>query len=349
MPNIVIRSFDSQYDPRTSSIQRAFLTMGEDCLVLDWSNEPPLKGIVRFPRQRRFSQGPKQLISHLKFNQWLYRSLSREKPKIVVCIDVETSIGPIFYKLIQTIKKKKTTIVLDVADSLTSKSQNPLFRAPAYITEKLAIACSDIVVFPSIARVPSRYKNKFQIIQNVFLSRSLVSELRPLKKEKNSIFYGGLLLKDRGIDKLLSLATSLDFQVIVAGYGELEEKVTSFAAQNSKITFVGKLDFMKMASLRANCEFSWCWYDQSVSGNRNHASGKILESIQLGSIPISNVLPTSLSSLGVNLEKRVLFVTEDNLIEQILNCERETPEEMDMTSMKTTEERYALLLEGIRV
>lgn len=349
MPYFVIRSLDSQYDPRTSSIQRAILTVGEDCLVHDWSNESPLKGIVRFPHQRRFGQGPKQLISHLRFNQWLYKSLAREKPKTVVCIDVETFIGPIVYKLIHGIKKKKIVIVLDLADPLTSKSQNPLFKALAYFAEKLAIACSDIVVFPSITRVPSRHKDKFRIIENVFLSHSLVSALRPLKKEKNSIFYGGLLLKDRGIDKLLALASFHDFQVIIAGYGELEEKVTSFAAQNSKITFFGKLDFMKMASLRANCEFSWCWYDQNVSGNRNHASGKILESIQLGSIPVSNVLPESLSSLGVNLDEKILFVTEDNLIERILNFRRDTPEELDMTSIKTTEERYASLLEGIRV
>jgi len=347
MRTAIARSINSVFDPRTQSIKRAFIDLGLECLIFDWSPEISTAPVSRFSKQRNFSIGLRQLLPNLKFNYWLLRSLSQWQPQLIVCVDIDTFIGAILYKFFSIMKKRKVILILDVADSIASKFTNRHLKVILIQIEKTSMLFADFVVFPSINRVPLPHKINIRVIENVFLEPATTIELRKLSKNKNSIYYGGLLLKDRGIDKLLTLAQDSNIKIEIAGYGEMEESVRKAAQNYSNIKFHGKVEFQELSGLRAQSAFSWCWYDQSSIENQNHASGKILESLLVGSVPLTNVNRESLPTWYPELGTDILFVNEVNFRWKILSYENTNIRDLNPTAVKTTQKQYLELLAEI--
>lgn len=344
MNAVVIRSFDSTFDPRTWSIVNAFSNLGIPCSVIDWSIESSPPNFTRFKRERLFSRGFRNINNHLLFNLWLGRQLILLRPKVVVCIDTENFIGVLLYKATSLLFRNRTRIILDVADPLHSKLRNLQSQKFLQCFELLCFMVAEHVVFPSQNRVPKRNMHNYIVIENSFLETSEIEALRRSHKESNSVFYGGLLLKDRGLDLLLSLASNPELNVVIAGYGELEEYIESSVQDNPKIDFLGKVNFNDLSNLRARHQFSWCWYNQEVPENLSHASGKILESLLVGSIPITNVTPTSLPSWYHDLGTRICFVDENNFHNRPLQLIDERIGEPNLSFLSSTQEGYRRLL-----
>ena len=344
MRGAIIRSLDSGFDPRTISIARALQKFEMDLSLFDWSLNPHADYVISYGRLRSHGMGFRSTFRYVIFNLWVLKGLIKRSPDLIVAIDAECFISVFFYSKIRFFQRRKLKIIFDIADSLPQKIVNSKGKKFAAWFESICIDCADILVYPSENRLPAIPKKKFRVVGNLFISKDEAVSLFENKKVSGVIFYGGLLLKDRGIDKLLSLANKSQFTVVIVGYGALEEYVRLAADLNPKVKFYGKLPFHQLSQLRSQAQFSWCWYDQNSIGNIRHASGKIGESLLVGSVPITNINPQSLTINTIENGLNILYVTETNFEEKLNSNHDFFFSVSENTDCATTEDEYLSML-----
>lgn len=347
MQAALIRSIDSNYDPRALAISRALEDSGFHHVILDWSMSNNSSNVISYRRDRTIGNGFKSIINYLKFNFWVFWQLRRISPSLVVSIDGECFIGAYVYLLICSNQNRKIKIVLDVADSVAQKVSQSRLKCLVEFYETKIYRLSDYVVFPSKARVPLKSRQNFRVITNNFIDSDQVINFFNNKKRQGVIFYGGLLLPDRGLDKLLELSKNPKFKIEIAGYGELEEFIQGFVQENPRIVFHGQLSFEKISEIRSKSQFSWCWYEQNAIGNVNHASGKILESILLGSTPVTNLPDANLTFLMEHEMSRILYVSEVNYESKLVEGLKQIPQDRIVACPQSTQDGYFVLLKEI--
>jgi hypothetical protein len=320
---------------------------GIDVRVCDWSTTPHADFVSGYGRSRKHGMGFRSALSYFCFNFWVLWKLLRFSPTLLVVIDAECFISAFAYSFIGFIQRKRLTIIFDLADSLPEKVVNSKGKKFATVFESLCIRFSHFQVYPSENRLPTTPKHSARIVENFFISKEVASSLFDNVKEPGVVFYGGLLLKDRGIEKLISLSNRPDLTIVIVGYGEMQEMVIAAANANPRVQFHGKLPFGLLSEMRSKAQFSWCWYDQSSNGNIKHASGKITESLLVGSIPITNIDPKSLHSVTPEDVSSILYVTAvdfDSILIASLNL---VPKNYIFTESSTTESGYLRLLREI--
>jgi hypothetical protein len=340
----IIRSLDSGFDPRTISIARALQKFEMDLSLFDWSLNPHAEYVISYGRLRSHGMGFRSTFGYVTFNLWVLKGLIKRSPDLVVAIDAECFISVFFYSKIRLFQRRKLKIIFDIADSLPQKIVNSKGKKFAASFESICINFSDFLVYPSENRLPTTPKKKSRVIGNLFISKEEASSLFENKKVPGVIFYGGLLLKDRGLDKLLSLANKSQFTVVIVGYGALEEYVRLAADVNPKVKFCGKLPFHQLSQLRSQAQFSWCWYDQNSLGNIQHASGKIGESLLVGSVPITNINPQSLSIDTIKNGLNILYVTDTDFEDKLNYNHNFSFNVSENTDFATTEDGYLSML-----
>lgn len=347
MQAALIRSIDSNYDPRALAISKALQDSGFDHFILDWSLSNSSSNVISYRRDRKIGNGFKSILNYFKFNYWVFWQLRRISPSLVVSIDGECFIGAYLYFLICSNQNREVKVVLDVADSMAQKVSQSRLKWLAEIYEKAIFGLSDYVVFPSLARVPLTPQSNFRVITNSFIDSAEVINLYNNKKRKGVVFYGGLLLPDRGLDRLLELSKNPKFKIEIAGYGELEECIEAFVQENPRVVFHGKLSFEKISEIRSKSQFSWCWYQQNAMGNVHHASGKILESILLGSTPVTNLPDVNLTFLKEHEMSRILYVSEANYESKLIESLKQNPRDPVVALPQSTQDGYLVLLKEI--
>jgi hypothetical protein len=295
------------------AIFKSLQDSGFETFLLDWS--PKANGLFHknYPKGRLYGRGLFNLSALVKFEFWVFQRLREIKPSVLVAIDSETFPAALSYKVFMKLKGINIFLILDLADPLPQKVNNPLLAYVAKVIENLFMRAANRTVFPSPSRIPKANKGDFLVVENVFISQAHSQELRMIPKIKGRVFYGGLLLKDRGLHQLVQLIKeNKNLDALVCGYGEMESYIVKCSQEEPRIQFIGSADFTQISRFRAASQFSWCWYDQTNVNNVRHASGKLIESFQVGSRPITNLPSSGWSNSIQDLTSEAIQIQDHN-------------------------------------
>lgn len=151
-------------------------------------------------------------------------------------------------------KKAKSKIILiehgSAHLSVDNKIINFFIRCYEHIVTFFIKSFFNNEIFYGVSQASLRWLNHFNIHAN---DKHLINGIIINDKEKNSktkeknkdfiIFTGGRLLKEKGFLEVIEafLLLPKNFQLRIAGFGELEEKIKNSIKKDRRISFLGKL------------------------------------------------------------------------------------------------------------
>jgi len=98
-----------------------------------------------------------------------------------------------------------------------------------------------------------------------------------------TIFYGGILEKDRGIYYLINAVSELtNVELVLAGFGKMEREVKIIASKSPNIKFLGKVDHKTIIKNTEKAHLIPCLYSPEIPNNIYASPNKFFESLMLG-------------------------------------------------------------------
>jgi glycosyltransferase involved in cell wall biosynthesis len=103
-------------------------------------------------------------------------------------------------------------------------------------------------------------------------------------KNKNfTIFYGGILEKDRYLLCLIDAVSKLpESKLVIGGHGHMEKQVKEAATKYPNVIFLGKVDTRSIIENTKRADLIPCLYDPQVPNNVYASPGKFFESLMMG-------------------------------------------------------------------
>lgn len=228
----------------------------------------------------------KNLIPLLKFQIKGFKFLikNRNEIDIVHACDFDTALFSfIFAKLF----RKK--IVYDIFDFYVDS-----FSVPKYLKKMIKkidffiIKNSNACIICSEERkrqISGSKPKKLVVIHNSPPNIEIDNELRANKKLK--ICYIGILANGRLIKELLEIVSNnQNFELDIAGFGELDKDIETFSECYENINYYGKTEYHKTLEIEKNSDVITAIYDPSVDNHFYAAPNKFYEGLMLGKILI---------------------------------------------------------------
>ncbi|CAH7385844.1 conserved hypothetical protein [Vibrio chagasii] len=283
MLNVVLIRSSAFKTQRLSKYAKYLSKKGLNVTILYWergvstsSEELAINELIRlgirvekFTLSTSYGTGIKSAIKRFKWLFFVRKSLIKLNPDYIHAIDLDSA-------LVNIIHHNRCVKVVDFADFL----EDYPYRFANVIAPFLGVL-SFFVYFSSHATIlPTLARKKWYMLKNVFEVNNapMVSDLSEFESSSSNgaILYCGTLGKDRGLDILSNAKVNLP--IIVAGWGELEEKVK----KSKSINYIGHVDYKNVLLQTGLCKFVYCVYDPKVAVNRFSDPNKFYEALLLG-------------------------------------------------------------------
>jgi len=219
-------------------------------------------------------------------------------------------------------KIKKYHIVYDLADCYAegylSGISYTIEKALLKIERKL-VTKADIIILVNpmqLKQLSLKPNNKFVVVYNSpeeYGSQNMRHDDDDYYNISNvfSIFYGGILTSDRGINYFPEVVGGIEGVVlIIAGFGELEGQVKRMAINDDDLCFLGKVTHEKILYYTNISDCIVALYDPRNPNNKYASPNKLFEAMLFGK-PIIVSRGTFMADV-VSKEKCGLVVTYGN-------------------------------------
>lgn len=237
-----------------------------------------------------------------------------KKGDIVVFIDLETILFGFLGALLKGAK-----IHYDMADPFYLNKPMPGKKLWKYI-ENLFVKYSPLVTAPHELRLllfSNKIENNMMVVENVPMFDNSSIDLNHKSSNNLKIGYFGMLEKNvRGLESILEFVkNNSNFELIVAGSGELKNYFINNSNICKRITFIQDFEYNQLPDFMAKIDIYYAYYSSSKYLHHIAAPNKYYEHLFFG-VPIltSRIIPQS-----VLIEKNKTGWCIDNNLEEILN------------------------------
>ena len=98
-----------------------------------------------------------------------------------------------------------------------------------------------------------------------------------------TIFYAGILSKDRGIEAILSAAENVPgIRMIIAGYGKDVEYYKNLFNKYQNVTYLGTINYQSVIEHTQKADLLFALYDPSITNNKFASPNKLFEAMMCG-------------------------------------------------------------------
>lgn len=333
---------DSRVEKEANSLKKA----GYQVTIFAWdrsSNHKLLSSIkkledteverISFGGKALFGAGKKSLLSYIGFqiSIALFIVKKRKSYDIGHFCDFDTAFtGSIISKILG----KK--YVFDMFDTVISDPKS-IFDKVIHQLENRIINNADVTIICSEMRrrqICESNPRKLEIIHNTptdALDVLCEREDFDFCQNKVKLSYIGVLQKNRLIEALLTvISNNKNYELHIAGFGELENIVKQFANKYENIIYYGKVEYKKTLEIEKFCDIIPALYDPIITNHRYAAPNKFYEALMLGKplimvkgsgmseyvekYDIGEVIPPTLEGLAQGIERLVQKKTKwDNM------------------------------------
>lgn len=230
-----------------------------------------------FSSSGQHGDGIKNLLGYCRWNFWLIPRILRAKPSLIYMCDFDSFLAVTVTKLI----RPRVKIIFDEFDPITTRPIPKMLVLIINIAQKNFFNIVDSFIFPSAERIyKQEIKSRSFVVNNMPDGNFLLHEQQ---SNKNSIFYGGLLSSERGLETFLKVISNQDiWKVTVAGYGPLEDYIKLLADSHPEvISYVGAMRHDLLMENAAKSSLILASYDPEIGNSLQLASNKYYEAILL--------------------------------------------------------------------
>ena len=233
---------------------------------------------IRIHRYRLAApEGTPGLARRLPRWQWfVLRKAARLRPDVIHAVDLDTAWASRAAAHITGAR-----LVYDVfdfyADMITADVPLKL-RERLAVAERRMIERADLVIVPDLRRRAQFRGARPQKIVEIMN----VPEDRPIPTKPDSeftVFYGGMIAKDRGLLDLLAACESTGARLIVAGHGPDEAALLPHLESSPASMFLGTVPYDEVLRRTAASHVVAALYDPNVPNNRFAAPNKVFEAM----------------------------------------------------------------------
>lgn len=148
--------------------------------------------------------------------------------------------------------------------------------------------------------------------QKLYVIHNSPPRIRDIKEisldDPVKIAYIGILQKGRMIEELVDIVSkNKNFELHIAGFGQLEEMIIEYSEKYSNIVFYGQIQYQKTLEIENECQIMTALYDPYIANHFFAAPNKFYEALMLGR-PLIMVKKTGMSEV---IESNHLGVTID--------------------------------------
>lgn len=294
---VILRSkcpagIEPRVDKEASSLARA----GYDVRVLLWDREGKhpkrerLHGydIIRF--RRRAPYGKPMLLFHM-LGWWCHvlKFLRQEKCDIIHACDLDTGLPALF-----AARLRRCRLVYDIFDFyayMIAVSLHPSLRSMIAGFERRVAAGSDLLVIADDARLEQLGNAGRQVRKRITIM-NVPEEKVPLSQksaEKFTLFYGGIINRERGLHELVKAVEALEScELVVAGYGPDEKELIPIFKKSRNVRYLGNLPYAEVLGWTAKANVVPALYDPAVPNNRYASPNKLFEAMMFSKPVIVN-------------------------------------------------------------
>ncbi len=279
-------------EPRIVKEASSLVRAGHEVHVVLWDRtrsfpaEETVDGISIHRYQRPAPEGRLGLVRRLP-GWWLYaaRQAARLRPDVVHSIDFDTA-----WPAQVAARLTGAAIVYDIFDFY---SEMILLDLPRFLRRFLAraerrmVRRADLVILPDLRR-----QEQFEGVQPRRLVEVLnVPEDRPVAAtpaKDFTLFYGGMIAKDRGLVDLLVACEATGAKFVVAGHGPDEEVLLPQLESSPVCLYLGTVPYDEVLKRTASSHAVAALYDPTVPNNRLAAPNKLYEAMMLSKPVLTN-------------------------------------------------------------
>jgi glycosyltransferase involved in cell wall biosynthesis len=294
----LIRSTEAYFEPRFMEARKLLVDLGFEVVIINWnrsgmmSSTMSIDNCLTFHKRAPYGRGLKNFRLHWEFAKFIQQSISRDKPHLIYCCDLDTLIPTLFTRLSEI-------VLFDQFDPISARFELP--NAISAIVDFLEVCLSlqaKIRVVANRKRVPRILRNHVtEILNYIPIERdAIVSKRDHSRKGKSHIlFYGGTLSADRGIEGVIQAVKGvLDWRLQIFGFGPEKKRLTRNIHKNVEIN--DALEHNALMQYASQASAILALYDPKKRNNRLTASNKLFEACQLG-VPIITNSGTSLAQI----------------------------------------------------
>lgn len=290
---LFIRSFTPDFDGKFNKYQTALSNKSIPWYFLGWDRSGDFqskyaKQSYFYRRKALIGGGWKNLFNIILWNFFAATFLWRYKKQIKALHIIDFDSAILTFPLAKLLKKK---VVFDVYDKYTSMRNFPKpIKKTIDSYEKLMLRKADITILADESRLKQHNISKTDnllILENVPAPIEIVKTDLGKKRAKDnfSIGYFGVLEKtNRGLeDTIQAILASKNWELHVAGYGELENYFKEMAHQYpDKIKFYGPQESTTGLSIMSNVDIILGLYYRNIPNHLYAAPNKYFEHLMLG-------------------------------------------------------------------
>jgi len=351
----ILRSNPVNPDSRVEKEAKALEEAGYYVHILSWdrdSNHKPRKEyinngtipITRLGYKAGYSEGIRCIKPRFRFQFsmvfWILK-YGRKFDVIHAC-DIDTALFSYFPSRLTGCK-----FVFDLFDFICGDPKN-LAQRIVRCVEIWLINRADVTIICTEQRrkqIRGTHPKQLLVIHNS-PDESLISDNVSLivNKEKLSVVYVGVLLKNRLLKEIVNYFTKhpeMDFYI--GGFGIMEDYVRKAANRYDNIHFVGRIPYEETLALEQQCDVMIAVYDPSIENHQMAAPNKFYESLMLGK-PIIMAKGTGMSDVVEENNIGVLIdYSEDGFAEGIRKIveRKDDWNEMSVQMNRLYEDKYS--------
>jgi glycosyltransferase involved in cell wall biosynthesis len=170
------------------------------------------------------------------------------RPTVIHCHDFDTMGAGIITKIFS----RETKLVYDAHEHYPSMIRSivppPLYHLSRML-DHVFTTVAECVIVPSLCRA-KLYPTARDMIEVPYVPSKEDAPRFTTKSDRFTIYYGGVLLKETGIVKLIGLACKLEgVRLVLAGNGPLSAFVIKQAESKPNVNFLGSVDRSKSLEL----------------------------------------------------------------------------------------------------
>ncbi len=134
------------------------------------------------------------------------------------------------------------------------------------------------------------------------------------RSKKTTIFYGGLMAKQRGLSEMIeAIKNNKNYEFVIGGFGPDEEYYKKEIKNYSNIKFLGKLDYDDLLGFTKSADILFATYDPKILNHKYSSPNKLFEAMALEKpIIVSN--DSSMAKI-VKKEKCGLIIKYGDILE----------------------------------
>lgn len=359
---VITRSNAICPDSRVEKEANSLIKMGHSVTILGWDRSSNHKckkdkikllngeaDIYRFGVKAVFGGGiKKNLIPMFRIQNQMYKWLKKNRNNYDVIHACDFDNGLTAYKMNKRYHKK---YVYDIFDYYIASHDIPKFLSNIIEKKDFKVInkaeCTIICSEQRLEQIKGSKPKMISIIENS-PDPNLLNDLTQFKLKSNNdkikIAYVGILSRARLIIDMLDVVSkNKDFELHIAGFGQLHDEIISYSNSFANIYYYGKIPYESTLQLEKQCDIMTAIYDPTVANHKFAAPNKFYEAMMLGK-PLIMVKNTGMDKIvSDNCFGRVIeFNAEgfENAIIEIKN-EKESWSEISERMKKMFEEKYS--------